>query len=36
MIVLAIKHFKQLKKAAGNHYKAFPENHLELNALLNS
>lgn len=36
MIVLAIKHYKQLKKAAGNHYKAFPESHLELNALLNS
>ncbi len=36
MIVLAIKHYKQLKNAAGNHYKAFPESHLELNALLNS
>ena len=36
MIVLAIKHYKQLKKATGNHYKAFPESHLELNALLNS
>lgn len=36
MIVLAIKHYKHLKKAGGNHYKAFPESHLELNALLNS
>jgi PAS domain S-box-containing protein len=36
MIVLAIKHYKQLKKATGNQYKVFPESHLELNALLNS
>lgn len=36
LIVLAIKHYKELKKAIGNHYKAFPESHLELNALLNS
>lgn len=36
LIVLAILHYKQLKKATGNHYKAFPESHLELNALLNS
>src|SRR6187402_770693 len=36
LIVLVVIHYRQLKKAAGNSYNAFPESHLQLNALLNS
>ncbi len=36
LIVLAIRHYRELKKATGNGLQTFPANHLQLNALLNS
>jgi PAS domain S-box-containing protein len=36
LIFFAVKHYRELKKALGNSLNAFPANHMQLNALLNS